>query len=137
MNGSNFKKLIMKKLIIFIMGLFIAGCATPGIGTEGFRQNLANKKNWPEETIKDFVSGKLGLGMTKEQIFWLCGSPITWSKYPTKDGIFETWTYWVPHGSISERVTTFDFKDGLLIGYSGNGKYFSDKHSEDLRNFEK
>jgi len=127
----------MKKIYFVVLVFFLNGCATPGIGTESFRKELATKKDFPKDTVSDFVAGGIKLGMTKEQIFWICGSPMNWSKYPSKEGIFETWSYWVPHGSISERIVTFDFKDGILIGYSGNGKYFSDKYSEDLRNFTK
>lgn len=127
----------MKKTLFVILIFFLNGCATPGKGTQSFRKDLVAKKDFPKDTALDFISGKIKLGMTKEQIFWICGSPMSWSKYPGKECIFETWSYLVPHGSLSERIVTFDFKDGMLIGYSGNGKYFSDKYSEDLRRLTK
>lgn len=127
----------MKKIFFVLLIFFLNGCATPGIGTESFRKELVAKKDFPKDTALDFIAGKIKLGMTKEQIFWICGSPMNWSKYPGEESMFETWSYSIPQGSISERILTLDFKDGILIGYGGNGKYFSDKYAEDLRNFTK
>lgn len=130
----------MRKIHIFILGLFIllSGCATSGLGNKDFRQSLINKKDWPKDTIQDFISGKIKLGMTKEQIFWLVGSPLYWIKYPTKEGIFESWFYECPRGASYNQMTwSYDFKDNILIGYSGNGRYFGKENIEDVRNFKK
>jgi hypothetical protein len=119
--------------------LLISGCATPGLGTNDFRRELFNKKDWPIETKQNFIDGKVCLGMTKEQVFWLLGSPLTWSNFPIDGNIYETWSWGLrtPSSSDSGWITTFDFKDDVLIGYSGRGKYFSYKGIEDLRNYKK
>ena len=134
----------MKKIGLLIILLFLCGCATPGLISCDFRKSLVTKKSWPAETVKDFVDGKTTIGMTKEQVFWLNGSPLHWTRYPTKDGIFESWfyagstsSYLLPVGDCTDLLTSFDFKDDRLIGYSGNGKYFSANQTEDVRSFSK
>jgi len=131
----------MKKLLAVLLCLGLAGCATtPGIMSDEFRKELAAKKDWPQDTKQSFIDGKIKLGMTKEEVFFLVGSPLNWSKYTTKDGVFETWSWWQPPVSQamnSVLITSFDFKDGVLVGYSGEGRYYDKNGTEDLRDYSK
>jgi hypothetical protein len=128
----------MKQLLIISIILLLSGCATPGVSIPEFRKELANKKDWPKETTYDFIEGNIKLGMTKEQILWLAGSPLYWTKYPTKEGIFESWFYQdVSFATAAKKVTSFDFKDNILIGYNYRGKYYSKEYPEDIRNYTK
>lgn len=121
---------------IFKLSLFIfllSGCSTPGTTDTSFREELSTKRNWDEETTRKFIERKIALGMTKEQVLYLQGSPLHWTKYPTSDGVFESWSYPFPQNRFQ---STFDFKDGILIGYSGSGRY-TGKEIEDVRDFKK
>lgn len=124
-------------LWLFVIFLNFYGCATPGVSSSEFRRNLASSKNWDEKTKQNFIEKNPTFGMTKEQIFWMCGSPEKWSKQTIGDVIFETWIYSIPQGGLSLRITTFDFQNGILAGFSGNGRYFSSDKTDDLRNYQK
>lgn len=119
----------MKKLIFLVFVVItISGCATPGMVGSSFRKKMLNERNFPETTREDFIKGNIKLGMTKEQVLWIKGSPSYWTRYPTSSGVFESWSY---HTTCD----SYDFKDDKLIGYSTRGKYVGDNFVEDVRNF--
>jgi hypothetical protein len=45
--------------------------------------------------------------------------------------------YIIPIASPETGLDSFDFKDGVLIGYSGNGTYLTKDGKEDVRDFKK
>lgn len=128
----------MKKNL-FILGtliLIISGCATPGfVGVfkdKYILTDIFNKHNdWPAETKDNFIKGFLQLGMTKGQVLYLQGSPNNWSKYNINDATYESWSWPM---SIA-KYSTCDFKNGLLVGYSERGKYYSPDGVDDVRKY--
>jgi outer membrane protein assembly factor BamE (lipoprotein component of BamABCDE complex) len=134
----------MKKLIYSLFGLilFVSGC-TAATAISKNRESLI-KKDWPQDTIEDFRQGVIEIGMTKEQVFYLLGSPYYWTRYELQEGIFESWFYASPEQTKKMFVASCDFKNDILIGYSGGstsailstkGCYYSKDKNFDVRNY--
>ncbi len=120
-----------------MIGLFLLnGCATPGIvgilKDKGALTSIFNKhKDWDEATRDNFTKGELQLGMKKGQVLYLQGSPNNWSKYKIGNDVYESWHY--PLGGND--FSTSDFKNGVLVGYSVRGRYYSAEGIEDVRSY--
>jgi len=77
---------------------------------------------------EEYEPGRIELGISKERVFEIDGSPSYWTRFPTSDGVFESWKY-------HTHMRAYDFKDGVLIGYSHRGRYISADYFEDVRNY--
>jgi hypothetical protein len=97
----------MRILNVLIIILILSGCATPGL---------------------IYTHDKVKIGMTKEQVMYICGSPGLWSKQNINNKIYETWSY-------DNFAETYNFVDNILIGFSRNGAYHSENRIEDVRNY--
>jgi hypothetical protein len=97
----------MKILTIFLICFILSGCAT----------------------IPGLTDHKINIGMTKEQVFWKIGSPGEWSKRAIDGHVYETWS------GYNLGCDSYDFIDGILIGYSTRGRYYSKDGVEDVRNY--
>lgn len=102
----------MKKLLVVLLCLGLCGCTTtPGL--------IEGAQHWPDQSV---------IGKTKEQILWLYGSPLNWSRHIYGDIIQETWSYEVTS-------FTFDFVNGKVVGCSFRGRYYSKDGIDDVRNY--
>jgi|GEM_PF-6483773 len=133
----------MKKLIVLLLCFGLCGC-TAATAISSNRKNLI-KSDWPKDTLQEFREGIIKIGMNKEQVFFLLGAPQYWTKHELQEGIFESWFWAAPEQTKVMWVTTCDFKNGILTGYSGGvssrlstkGCYYSKDKIEDVRDFKK
>ena len=115
-----------------ISALAILGC-TPGFittktDTAYYTKLIERHPQWPKSTLRHFKSGRIMIGMTKEQIFYLLGSPHYWIRHNINGDIYETWLYAAPEYTSSGNIMSCDFKNGYLTGFSGgNSNSFSTK----------
>jgi len=128
----------LSKLIFLFIAIFsLSGCATPGL-TVIFKDRgtlntiFSQHKDWDEKTKDSFLRGELQLEMTKGQVLYLQGSPASWSKYKIGNDTYESWSWEISVAPYSG----CDFKNGLLVGYSVRGKYYSIDGVDDVRNYE-
>jgi hypothetical protein len=101
----------VKRILILLLCLGLCGCATPGL-IDGAQQGLSQSL----------------IGKTKEQILWLYGSPLNWSKHIFNGKVQESWSYF-------NNGATFDFEDGKVVGCSQRGRYFTKDGIDDVRNY--
>lgn len=127
----------MKNFLLIFCFLFLTGCATsniPGLSGSSFRKEIAEHKDWPEETLDAFKNAKFAIGMTQEQIFILRGSPTSWSRHIISGDEYDVWFYHAISPGTSPH-DTFSFKNKLLTGYSYRGDLITENGSEDLRDY--
>ncbi|MDD5653885.1 MAG: hypothetical protein PHT31_06995 [Candidatus Omnitrophica bacterium] len=107
----------MKKILVLLLCLGLFGCASSGYPI----------------TKPDVY--KADIGMTREQVYQHCGSPIGWTRQIIDGKTYESWTY-------NPLIGTYDFVDGILVGYSkreafGEMKYYSKDKVDDIKNIAK
>jgi outer membrane protein assembly factor BamE (lipoprotein component of BamABCDE complex) len=136
----NKKQFITPVIIIFL----ISGCSA-ATAINSNRESLI-KNDWHKDTLQDFHEGNIKIGMAKEQVFYLLGSPTYWTRYELSEGIFESWFYAAPEQTKLMWVLSCDFKDNLLLGYSGGtmtnkfstkGCYYTEDKVYDIREYRK
>jgi len=115
----NNKTMLNKRINIVsvLLCLGLCGC-TAGTAMSSNRKSLI-KNDWPRDTIHEFNKGIIKVGMNKEQVFHLLGSPEYWTRYEFQEGVFESWFWATAEQSKLAWVASCDFKNGILIGYSG------------------
>ena len=97
----------MKNIFILLLCLGLCGCVT---------------------TFDNYLSNRLQIGMTKNQVYHVIGSPTKWIRQVNNGKIYENW-----HGSMQS--IDCDFVDGVLAGWSWAGIYHSKDGIEDVRNY--
>lgn len=99
----------MKKTIyLLVLCLFLNGCVT---------------------TAVNMLSSNIKVGMTKKQVYDIAGHPVNWTKQVIGGHTYETWTgYFYP--------ATFDFVDGILMGYSCGSIYVSKEGRDVAQNWQ-
>jgi len=132
----------MKKLIVLLLCFGLCGC-TAATAISSNRKSLI-KSDWPKDTLQEFREGIIKIGMNKEQVFHLLGSPGYWTRYELQEGVVESWFWAAPEQSKLAWVTSCDFKNDVLIGYSGGqisnlfttkGCYHTKDKDFDVRNY--
>jgi len=127
--------------LLIILILFLSGCTAATAISKN--RDVLIKENWPRDTIGDFRQGVIKIGMTKEQVFYLLGSPYYWTRYELSEGIFESWFYAAPEQTKIMFVASCDFKNGILTGFSGGttsgwstkGCYYTKDKVFDVRDY--
>ena len=97
----------MKRILLAFLCLGLCGCIT---------------------TTDKYLSGKLQIGMTKNQIYHIIGYPTKWIRQDINGKTYENW-----HGHMFE--VDCDFVDGVLTGWSWAGIYHSKDGVENVRNY--
>jgi len=100
----------MKKTLFLLFVLCLSGCATMRTDTSAT------------------APSDIQIGMTKQQVFWLRGSPAYWSRQEIDGHKYESWTY-----TLFPDV--YDFRDGVLVGHGYAGRYYSKEGVDDLRSY--
>ncbi len=129
---------MIKSIFAIIILISMTGCASsnlPGVSGPIFRQEISQHKDWPIETIESFNDGKVMIGMTKEQVFILRGSPGFWSNFLTGNDVIDIWHY---DGILPGKnpYNAFSFKNDKLTSYSYGGKLFTSSKTVDVRDYE-